>query len=106
MANDLVTVVAIARGYFGELRDEGDVFQVPEGAKGSWFRPVTDADVAADAPEEAEKPKRGKGKARAETVAAPTAAPFSDAPEPVRVQNEVNAATGGTQPDWVAPGDI
>ena len=33
----------------------------------------------------------------------PTANPFSDppAPEPIRVQNEVNDLTGATQPDWV-----
>lgn len=30
--------------------------------------------------------------------------PFDDAPEPVRVKNEINDQTGGTQPDWVAPG--
>lgn len=35
---------------------------------------------------------------------APRTAPFSDAPEPVRVKNEINEATGGTQPDWIAPG--
>lgn len=34
--------------------------------------------------------------------------PFADAPapqtvEPVRATNEINAATGATQPDWVAP---
>ena len=32
---------------------------------------------------------------------APTAEPFADAPEPVRVQNEANDITGQTQPDWV-----
>lgn len=35
------------------------------------------------------------------TVTAPSAEPFSDAPEPVRVKNEVNELTGATQPDWV-----
>ena len=30
--------------------------------------------------------------------------PFADAPEPVRVSNEINDATGATQPDWVAGG--
>lgn len=33
-----------------------------------------------------------------------TAEPFSDAPAPVRVSNEINDATGATQPDWVAGG--
>ena len=35
---------------------------------------------------------------------APTAEPFADAPAPVRVSNEINDATGATQPDWVAGG--
>jgi hypothetical protein len=30
--------------------------------------------------------------------------PFSDAPAPVHVKNEINAALGSTQPDWVDPG--
>ena len=35
---------------------------------------------------------------------AQTAEPFADAPAPVRVSNEINDATGATQPDWVAGG--
>lgn len=32
------------------------------------------------------------------------AAPFSDAPAPVHVSNEINDALGSTQPDWVLQG--
>lgn len=40
-------VKAIAKGYFGSLRDTGDVFEVPTGTAGSWFAPVDDAPVEA-----------------------------------------------------------
>lgn len=33
-------VIAIKQGYFGKLRNPGDEFEVPEGAKASWFEPV------------------------------------------------------------------
>ena len=33
----------------------------------------------------------------------PTAEPFGDAPAPIRVDNEINNITGGTEPDWIAP---
>lgn len=49
-------VVATAPGYFGALRVEGDEFEVPDGTKGSWFKPVA-ADVA--------KPSKGSGKGQA-----------------------------------------
>lgn len=49
-------VVATTIGYFGALRVEGDEFDVPDGTKGSWFKPVA-ADVA--------KPSKGKGKGTA-----------------------------------------
>ncbi|WP_292131535.1 hypothetical protein, partial [Mesorhizobium sp.] len=53
------------------------------------------------------KPAKGKGKggrkSKPETVEAPEAKPFEDAPAPVRVKNEINDATGGTQPDWLPP---
>ena len=51
-------VIATKQGYFGKLRDVGDEFEVPEGTKGSWFKPVP-----ADEPEA--KPARGR-KASAE----------------------------------------
>lgn len=104
MANE--TVRATTRGYVGGvLREPGDVFVWPDGnALGSWVEvidgkgEVVEAETA-DEPE-AVKPKAG-GKKKAETVKAPTAAPFADPPEPVRARNEVNDATGSTAPDWV-----
>lgn len=33
-------VIATKPGYFGKLRQPGDDFEVPDGAKGSWFEPV------------------------------------------------------------------
>ena len=46
-------VIATAVGFFDNLRQKGDEFDVPEGAKGSWFKPVP-----ADEPEA--KPTRGR----------------------------------------------
>ena len=46
-------VIATAVGFFDNLRQVGDEFDVPEGAKGSWFKPVP-----ADEPEA--KPARGR----------------------------------------------
>lgn len=89
-------VRANQRGYFGGMvREAGDIFDVPDGAKASWWGPVGDADIA-PAPAAKRKPK-------ADTVAAPKAEPFGDAPAPVRVENEINAALSGTQPDWIDP---
>lgn len=45
-------VRALKTGYFGALRKEGDVFDVPDGAQASWFVPVET--------EPAEKPKKPK----------------------------------------------
>ena len=33
-------VIATAKGFFGQYRNEGDEFEVPDGTKGSWFQPV------------------------------------------------------------------
>lgn len=91
-------VRANQRGYFGGMvREAGDIFDVPDGAKASWWGPVGDDDAPAPAAPAA------KRKPKADTVAAPTAEPFGDAPAPVRVENEINAALSGTQPDWIAP---
>jgi hypothetical protein len=38
-------VIATAKGYFGGLREPGDEFEVPDGAKGSWFAPVAAEDA-------------------------------------------------------------
>lgn len=116
----MAKVVATQRGYFGRtIREPGDTFDVPdeimddEGLRPSWVERVGKADAepatAQDAPEP-EKPAKAKPGPKPKTVTAPVAAPFADppAPEPIRVQNEVNEALGTTQPDWVAPagGDI
>lgn len=109
----MAKVVATQRGYFGRiLREPGDVFGVPDGVTGSWFEPVGgkpaeefDAPVAlADSAPDADPPKRGRGRPKAETVAAPTAVPFADPPEPIRAPNEANALAGQTEPDWVQSG--
>ena len=41
-------VIATATGYFGQLIEAGQQFEVPEGTKGSWFRPVAKADMDAE----------------------------------------------------------
>lgn len=33
-------VIATALGYYGQLLDVGQEFDVPEGTKGSWFKPA------------------------------------------------------------------
>lgn len=33
-------VIALKPGYFGNLRYPGDEFDVPDGARASWFAPV------------------------------------------------------------------
>ena len=47
-------VIATTVGFFDNLRQKGDEFDVPEGAKGSWFKPAP-----ADEPEA--KPAGPKG---------------------------------------------
>lgn len=37
-------VVATKVGYFGQLREVGEEFEVPEGTKGSWLEPVQAAE--------------------------------------------------------------
>lgn len=39
-------VIAISRGFYGALREAGDTFEVPEGAKATWFAPVEKAQSA------------------------------------------------------------
>lgn len=33
-------VEAIKPGYHGKLREPGEVFEVPDGSKASWYQPV------------------------------------------------------------------
>lgn len=42
-------VRAIAKGFFGHLREVGAEFEVPDGAKASWFEPV-DGEVVVEKP--------------------------------------------------------
>lgn len=35
-------VIATKPGFSDYLRQPGDVFEVPDGSKGSWFKPVED----------------------------------------------------------------
>lgn len=113
----MAKVRATQRGFFDRtLREPGDVFAVPDDImedpkrRPSWVELVGKVEDSRaegpkpDAPAGDTAKPRGSRKPKAETVTAPTAAPFADAPEPVRVVNEVNAATGETQPDWIAPG--
>lgn len=110
-----IRVRAIHRGYFGGLiRERGDEFVAPSDMASAWWEPVDPVAALVDpapvdpVPEQTKAKPGPKPKAKAETVAAPAAEPFIEPPQPVRVENEINAATGGTQPDWVAPvsGDI
>ena len=53
-------VIALRPGYMGKLREAGEVFDAPDGAKGSWFVP------AETEPASEQKPKAApKGKAPA-----------------------------------------
>ncbi len=70
-----IRVKATARGYYGQLREPGDVFDVPDrAAVGSWMAPLDAADAAPErgrkgrvAPPEPEaapaQPKGGEDKA-------------------------------------------
>jgi hypothetical protein len=41
--------IATAAGYYGQYRNEGDVFDGPSGLKGSWFEPVIEKKAAKQA---------------------------------------------------------
>jgi hypothetical protein len=49
-----VKVIAIKAGFYGGYRAEGDVFNVQDGEKSSWFKPVEDK----PAPPTEQKPKK------------------------------------------------
>lgn len=129
----MANVVAKVRGYFGSvLREPGDRFHIDDEImddpkrRPKWVEAASAAaspDVVDNADGESVggegegEPKTAKGKGRAkvappkagrkakpETIQAPEAQPFGDAPAPVRVKNEINDALGSTQPDWIAPG--
>lgn len=107
----MANVVATQRGFYGrQLREAGDRFEVRDGETASWWKPV-EAPLFGDTGDHESDgasavtgtSKRGR-KPRMETVEAPSADPFGDAPAPVYVENSFNAATGATQPDWMNPG--
>ena len=39
-------VIATQTGYFGKLRYAGEVFEVPEGTTGTWFKPEDEEEPA------------------------------------------------------------
>lgn len=118
----MTLVRAINTGYFGGIvRAPGDTFEVPdelwadEKRRPSWAEAVKfggkgdhdgDGNVGGSKPADEAKPAKGRGR-KAETVEAPVAEPFADAPEPVAVSkgNGVKEALG-VEPDWVAPKPI
>ena len=50
-------VIALSKGYLGSLREVGEVFEVEDGVKASWFVPVG---TAGQAPEDKPKAKTAK----------------------------------------------
>ncbi|MER9628378.1 hypothetical protein [Mesorhizobium sp. M0296] len=121
----MAKVIAQMRGYFGGIvREVGEAFGiddeimddpkrrprwVKEAGASDEVAEVEETNANADADADADdKPKTGKGKAgrksKAETIQAPEAKPFADAPTPIRAKSEINDALGTTQPDWLAPG--
>lgn len=124
----MADVIATERGYYGgSIREPGERFDA-EGTA-SWFRPVGRS-VSSDDHDGTDDPGQGDDldgltikelrelakdrgisipsgvTAKADIVATisagrPSAAPFSDAPEPIRVKNEINDLTGANLPDWV-----
>lgn len=119
-------VVATTRGFYGDLREPGDVFAVKAGEKASWWKPVddeedgeddadgdvTEPDTSSTAKPAAKPAAKSKAKpaakpaakveSKAEAEDPKKAGPFADAPEPIRAKHPVNEETGGTKPDWIA----
>lgn len=58
-------VIATAKGFFGQYRNEGDEFEVPEGTKGSWFKPVDAQEDEAPTVRRPRKPKDEKAESDA-----------------------------------------
>ncbi len=121
----MAKVVVITKAYFGNMiRDAGDVLEIPddlwndEDRRPSWAvladekadpfggKGDHDGDGKAGGSKPAAEPKKGKGKAKPETVEAQAAEPFADAPQATEVQGNGVAEALGTAPDWIAPGQI
>lgn len=60
-------VKATKQGYLGKIREAGDVFEVPDGLKASWFKPVEKAEAEAAKSETAAQ-KKAREKAEAEAA--------------------------------------
>ena len=70
-------VIATAKGFFGQYRNEGDEFEVPEGTKAAWFGP-------ADGPAQKAKPaKAGKQPTTLSEVGKDAAQSFVEANKPL-----------------------
>lgn len=81
-------VIATKPGYFVKLRAEGDVFDVPEGVKASWFvayEPKEEGEVAVDP----KVTKAAEAKAAKEAKAAEAKA-AKDAPAPGKTEGQGN----------------
>lgn len=52
-----VTVKAIAKGFYVSNRRVGDVFDVPEGFKGSWFIPCVEGETVVPTSPSFEEPE-------------------------------------------------
>lgn len=117
----MAEVVAKERGYFGSvIREPGDRFTVPDdiwndkNRRPSWASAAKfggkgdhdDDGKAGGAKASAEKPETAAEKKARLAAEKAKGDVFDDAPEPVRVKNEANEATGQTEPDWVAPKPI
>lgn len=50
-------VIATKPGYFGKLREPGDIFEVPDGETASWFHAVKPADKKPKEPKPSDKPE-------------------------------------------------
>lgn len=119
----MVKLLVINKAYFGGiLREAGEVIEYPDDRyaerKPSWAVPDPktafggkgdhdgDGFVGGSKPREpeADEPAKGKRgrKPKAETVHAPTAAPFADAPTPQTIA-EAQKEIGGIAPDWLPP---
>lgn len=128
----MTLVRAINTGYFGGVvREPGAQFDVPDDLwadkkrRPRWAEAVKfggkgdhdgdgnvggskPADDDGEAAEESKGRTKGKGKGKGETVEAPTAEPFADAPAPGEAKPKGNGVEEalGTEPDWVAPKPI
>lgn len=54
-------VIATKPGFFGRLINEGETFDVPNGAKASWFEPAKKVQKAAEALESPEANAADRG---------------------------------------------